>query len=645
MGGVTCDGDAELKIDRRLPSYEGSVLENSSIIETPLGDTFKHTPREVSEPPFAANTFGKIPIVESRTNSAQQTQDKTAKLIVASPTDSAQQTQDKIVEPLTAPVQATSQDKTDPKTEISPQTKEEDLGLSQTPDDEQNRTEEQKRGVKALEQTLLAARKHTMHISHDVGIHGDDAVWELSTRGLKKVVAIPTGISVICDNLHLDSTDSKVVNKVSATDSSETPSPLGEKSVGSNVSQSPYLSTIGMEVDEATNPSFGYTKGFGDVPILLRSEELAPSIFRQSLLAGVVLPDPLNETGYFKILDLPDTVFKAHTYWLVVCKYLGTASKWDELYTLQLVNRHLSYVSTHTLLQNNRRVYSTSQLVGHPYGNRGVDFSERLLPTMPTADFLTAEDEYVGDLSLIPTDHLGKTAIDIEIIEQLSVGEEQDMQLLAFRMKKIASCSTEDGDGWWTLLQDKDLLLLLFDPLRIVLEMYPTDISEFGVELGYSANLPRRTNSVSDYNRYLDALTRFSAFRLPSSKNPLCPQPFSALIFFPKRELVDDRGIGCIVLEAWPCEWITHCISRPGRGDNPDEILAQTATMMREFLDTGWHIADLEEHLLYDRVSGDIFIDPEGLSMAYYAGDGQVAVDRRMKLCMERLLERKTRIC
>jgi len=30
-----------------------------------------------------------------------------------------------------------------------------------------------------------------------------------------------------------------------------------------------------MEVDEATNPSFDYTKGLGNVPILLRSEELA----------------------------------------------------------------------------------------------------------------------------------------------------------------------------------------------------------------------------------------------------------------------------------------------------------------------------------------------------------------------------------
>jgi hypothetical protein len=116
------------------------------------------------------------------------------------------------------------------------------------------------------------------------------------------------------------------------------------------------------------------------------------------------------------------------------------------------------------------------------------------------------------------------------------------MQLLAVRMKKVVF-RTEDGDRWWTFLRDKDLLLLLFDPLRVPLEMYPTDIS-FGVESGYSANLPRRTNYMSDYNRYLSALMRFSAFQFPSSKNPLCPQSFSASIFFPKRELVDDRGIG-----------------------------------------------------------------------------------------------------
>jgi hypothetical protein len=90
---------------------------------------------------------------------------------------------------------------------------------------------------------------------------------------------------------------------------------------------------------------------------------------------------------------------------------------------LQLVNRHLSDLSTHTLLQNNRRVHPTSQLVGYSYTNRDVDFSQRLLPTMPIADFLSAEDEYVRVLSLIPTDDLGKTVIDVEIFEQLSVGE------------------------------------------------------------------------------------------------------------------------------------------------------------------------------------------------------------------------------
>ena len=63
--------------------------------------------------------------------------------------------------------------------------------------------------------------------------------------------------------------------------------------------------------------------------------------------------------------------------------------------------------------------------------------------------------------------------------------------------------------------------------------------------------------------------------------------------------------------------------------------------MMKQLMQTGWHIANLEEYLLYDRVSGDIFVDPEGLSKAYHAGDGQVAVDRRMNLCMERLLVKR----
>ena len=161
----------------------------------------------------------------------------------------------------------------------------------------------------------------------------------------------------------------------------------------------------------------------GHVPILRCSEELAPSIFQQSHLAGVVLPNPLNEIGYYKssICSIPSP--KLMPAGLSFANISLTASKWDELYTLQLVNRHLSDLSTHTLLQNNRRVHPTSQLVGYSYTNRDINFSQRLLPTMPIADFLSAEDEYVGVLSLIPTDDLGKTVIDVEIIEQLSVGE------------------------------------------------------------------------------------------------------------------------------------------------------------------------------------------------------------------------------
>ena len=54
-------------------------------------------------------------------------------------------------------------------------------------------------------------------------------------------------------------------------------SEIREKSFlpGSNTRQNPYLSTIGTEVDKVTKPSFDYTKGLGNVPILLRSEELA----------------------------------------------------------------------------------------------------------------------------------------------------------------------------------------------------------------------------------------------------------------------------------------------------------------------------------------------------------------------------------
>jgi hypothetical protein len=168
----------------------------------------------------------------------------------------------------------------------------------------------------------------------DVGLDGSDAIWEFSTRGLKNVVHIPPHISIICGNLHLEgpNTHSNMTNNNAVTDSTEPPSPVGDRSFlrGPSTPRSPFLPTIVLEVDEANNPSFGSTTRPGGVPTLLRLELLAPSIFQESLLTGLVLPDPLNETGWYTILDMPEAVSYAHTCWVNICIYLGTSSRWDE---------------------------------------------------------------------------------------------------------------------------------------------------------------------------------------------------------------------------------------------------------------------------------------------------------------------------
>ena len=96
----------------------------------------------------------------------------------------------------------------------------------------------------------------------DVGLDGSDAIWEFSTRGLKNVVHIPPHISIICGNLHLEgpNTHSNMTNNNALTDSTEPPSPVGDRSFlrGPSTPRSPFFPTIVLEVDEANNPSFWF---------------------------------------------------------------------------------------------------------------------------------------------------------------------------------------------------------------------------------------------------------------------------------------------------------------------------------------------------------------------------------------------------
>ena len=60
-----------------------------------------------------------------------------------------------------------------------------------------------------------------------------------------------------------------------------------------------------------------------DVPIVLLSENVEPSIFLETLLTGAILPNPFNHTGWYVIGDLPEVVPNTYIFWLRVCNFLG----------------------------------------------------------------------------------------------------------------------------------------------------------------------------------------------------------------------------------------------------------------------------------------------------------------------------------
>jgi hypothetical protein len=298
---------------------------------------------------------------------------------------------------------------------------------------------------------------------------------------------------------------------------------------------------------------------------------------------------------------------------------------------------------------------------------------------MPRGPFLSAKDEYRGSLCLIPAGSDGGTVVYFEISQQLNVGHDREVQILSGRIGDVRS-RIEGGELPFVELKGKDLELFMFDPLRIQLEEYPPDNLR-GVSSSHLANFNRRSNSVNDYHRYridplhitlesflddtlpgtgqanfnrrstccgnyqrLSATTEyFSRITLQSAAEPLCHKPLLASVFFPNRELIDDRGVACIVMESWRHQSLINLIILDR--EKTDRLVWRALLTIREFMEAGWELHRLEENLYINLNNQDIFIDPIALSDATPIGPGKVQPEylkREIEFAVKRMRPRGT---
>jgi len=112
-------------------------------------------------------------------------------------------------------------------------------------------------------------------------------------------------------------------------------------------------------------------------------------------------------------------------------------------------------------------------------------------------------------------------------------------------------------------------------------------------------------------------MERFCQITLPGAVKSIYPESHLVSVFFPERELIDDRGVACIVLEAWQHESVLDNVSMLPK-DNAKSLAERAENTMREFMELGWQVDRVDEYLFINRDKGEIVIDLEGLPGAYY---------------------------
>jgi hypothetical protein len=110
-------------------------------------------------------------------------------------------------------------------------------------------------------------------------------------------------------------------------------------------------------------------------------------------------------------------------------------------------------------------------------------------------------------------------------------------------------------------------------------------------------------------------MERFCQITLPGAVKSIYPESHLVSVFFSERELIDDRGVGCIVLEEWQHESVFNNVSMLPK-DNAKSLAERAENTMREFMELGWQVDRVDEYLFINRDKGEIVIDMEGLSRA-----------------------------
>jgi hypothetical protein len=319
------------------------------------------------------------------------------------------------------------------------------------------------------------------------------------------------------------------------------------------------------------------------------------------------VPDALSRRPDYHLnaITLEKEEHIPHIQSFLVCDSLAANRDWHLLFALRLVNRKFSRISTDWLLASGKmkKLYRVPKHPRLPFERFELHSYERL-PKMPMASVRHGvySDQCCKVLTLVP---LGvssfRTAFGIEVTSLLPLHERSKFQYVQGRIGYAASSQKEEIFPWLNLVRANTVSLWVFD---LLLHLQTESTPDNSLAQSFPG---RQKISLDDYCQFLTAMERFSKITLPSSANPICPRPYHAFVTFPERPPNPDKVAPCIVAKEWRSEYVARLVSKL-RGKLLDALLSKVATMMKEFLKTGWKIPYCEKFLYRNKDNGDIHI-------------------------------------
>jgi hypothetical protein len=279
-------------------------------------------------------------------------------------------------------------------------------------------------------------------------------------------------------------------------------------------------------------------------------------MFNNVRVIRCLLPHPFTYNSYCRVPQR-GLIVKSLRFWTPVCNYLARHYHHDTLMNLRLISPQLNLIATHALntISGVSTVNPDEQMKSPCMDRTQYLGSCRVLPPLPKAPVRAPRFEYRPGktLEFIPEDNPGRTFFLFKIDRRVEVEMNRNFQRVSGKIEKVVSI-LEDNE-YVELLNDSlgvSLEAWIFDPLYIDIEAQPDRLDEpDDVDQGYKPcqeirhfSMFRREAAHMHFCNNVAPLEYLSKKIPPGQTCPLVSTPIVFGLFFPERELADERGTG-----------------------------------------------------------------------------------------------------